>query len=376
MQVLPVYTTRYYKNYKTEFDKSIKSFLESKNYILGKKVENFEKKFAAFNQNKKCLGVADGTRALEIALRSICSSNNPHIFMPTHTAVATAMAVSSFVSLSNISLIDIADSHYNMCLKDLEDKYNLVKKNKNINEYVCVFVPIYGSLKGVKEISEFCSSKNIKFIIDSAQAHGAYYEKNQFKISNFSDISTYSFYPTKNLPAFGDAGAICFNKNKHFKISSLLREYGWETGKRNESKVLGFNSRLDEIQAGFLSVGLKNLNKRNKIRETYAKKYLEYFKNQKRISHYHKGCVFHQLVIETNNRNKFIDAAKKQGVFMGIHYPLHVGQQKPFKDISKSLKKANKLTKRIISIPISPEMNQNEAKYAFKVITELYEKFN
>ena len=94
MQVLPVYTTRYYKNYKTEFDRSIKSFLESKNYILGKKVENFEKKFAAFNQNKKCLGVADGTRALEIALRSICSSNNPHIFMPTHTAVATAMAVS------------------------------------------------------------------------------------------------------------------------------------------------------------------------------------------------------------------------------------------------------------------------------------------
>ena len=84
MQVLPVYTTRYYKNYKSEFDKSIKSFLESKNYILGKKVENFEKKFAAFNQNKKCLGVADGTRALEIALRSICSSNNQHIFMPTH----------------------------------------------------------------------------------------------------------------------------------------------------------------------------------------------------------------------------------------------------------------------------------------------------
>ena len=347
----------------------------SSNYILGNKVKKFESEFANFNKIKYCLGVSDGTRALEIAIRSI--SSNPYVFIPTHTAVATAMAVSSYVDTSKISLIDVSKNSFNMSLEDLKNKFRKAHgKYKNKYDFVCIFVPIYGSLEGIEEISMFCKKNKIKLIIDSAQAHGAFYKNKDLKISKYSDISTYSFYPTKNLPAFGDAGAICFNKKSTYDHASLLREYGWKPNKRNNSMLLGFNSRLDEIQAGLLSIGLKKLNTRNSLRREFAKPYLKYFKDQDRIQHYHNGCVFHQLVIETKNRTKFIKEAAKKGVALGIHYPMHVGQQKPFKHITKSLDNANLISNRILSMPISPEMTTKEAEFSFNTITKLYEKFN
>lgn len=369
---------RYISANKEIFIEKIEDFFLSGQYILGPNVDKFETEFSRFTKTKFCIGVADGTRALEFSIRA-ASKRNPIIFLPSHTAIATAMAVNSVVPDDMMVFVDMADDHFNMSAKDLESQIqsnaDLIAQNEN--ESICIFVPIYGSLKGVEEVRNVCKKHNIKLIIDSAQAHGAYFEKPNKIISHYSDISSYSFYPTKNLPALGDAGAIVTNNPSYYEKCMLYREYGWKKNMRNISHIKGYNSRLDEIQAIFLNIGLLSLHERNNRRTEIANEYLKLFSNkQNRISHYHHGCVFHQFVIETENREAFIKEALSQKISLGIHYPLHVIQNKSFSSKKRKLKNADSAVLKIVSLPISPELTQKELIYCLEKISKIYEQFN
>ena len=377
--ILPAYLSRYYDAYKEEFDLSIKEVLNSNTFILGNKVSIFESEYAKFCGSNFAVGVSDGTRALELSLRIIKQKYNQEliIFVPVMTAIATAMAAINVCNKENLILIDVDKNNFNMSLHNLKtqflDKKNKIKKNKF--KFVCIFVALYGSLKGIEEISKFCKDNNIEIIIDSAQSHGAISAEKKLKSMSFTDYATFSFYPTKNLPAFGDGGAICLNNKEDYNLCLQLREYGWLPGKRNYSHIIGFNSRLDEIQAALLLVGLKYLNHRNEIRKKIATIYHSFFGClQARSSHYAYGCVFHQYVIETNNRDKFIEEAKKENILLGIHYPFHIGQNPPFK--SGTNFEADNLTSRIVSLPISPEMNEDEIQLTQAKLQKSYEKLN
>jgi dTDP-4-amino-4,6-dideoxygalactose transaminase len=333
---------------KKKIDSKIKKVLNSNSYILGEEVENFEKKFSKYLGIRFSIGVSNGTDAIILALQSINIKKGDEIIAPSHTAFAT---ISAIVDLGAVPVfIDINENDFTIDTKQIEKK--ITKKTKAI-----IAVHIYGNPVNMDEIMRIKKKYKIFLIEDCAQAHGAIYNKT--KVGNFGDISTFSFYPTKNLSTFGDGGAVCTNNSKIYKKVKLLREYGWI--KKNFSISNGSNKRLDELHAGILNVKLSYLDYFNEKRILIAKKYLNNLKSPKlelpKINFIKKKHVFHLFVIrvKNNQRNNFLDYLKKKNILAGIHYPLPNHQQKPFKKYcNNKLIITEKISKEIVSLPNYP----------------------
>jgi dTDP-4-amino-4,6-dideoxygalactose transaminase len=344
-----------FKSYKKIIEKSVYRVLNSKKYILGNEVKNLEKEFSRYIGTKFAIGVANGTDALELALKALNIGIGDEVITVAHTAVATVSAIRS-VGADPV-IVDINSDTYTIDCSQI--KRNITKKTKAI-----IPVHIYGQSVEMDKIQKICKQNKIFLIEDVSQAHGAKFKKK--KLGSFGDIACFSCYPTKNLGAIGDAGLITTNSNKYYSKIKMLREYGW--AKKYISSIEGRNSRLDEIQASILRIKLKNLDqdnlKRIKIAEFYNK---NLDKNKYSLpfvpkNNYH---VFHLYVIKTNNRNKLLKYLKLNGVFAGIHYPKPIHLQKAYyKKIktSSNLKNTEFICNKILSLPIYPELTMRKQR--------------
>jgi dTDP-4-amino-4,6-dideoxygalactose transaminase len=350
-----------YLDKKNEIDLVISQTLKSNDYILGKSVKKFERNFSNYNQCKYSIGVSSGTEAIIICLKSLGIKMGDEVITTSHTAYATVAAITEIGAKP--VLIDIENNYFNMNYEEIAK--NLTKKTKCL-----ILVHLYGIVANVKKIKEICTKNRIFLIEDCAQAHGA--EFNGKKVGTFGDFGTFSFYPTKNLSTFGDAGAIITNNHKLYTKAKLYREYGW--GKKNIGILKSINRRMDEIHAAILNVKLKYLNNYNKKRVKIAQLYSNEIKNKNIIlPQTLSGTknVFHLyvIIVKKNLRNKLIKFLQKNNINPGIHYKLANHQQIPFKNFKKSkLINTKKIVPNILSLPIYPALSLVNVKKIIKLI--------
>ena len=347
---------------------ALKSVINSGHYILGKEVDKFQKNFAKFSKAKYTLGCGNGFDALVLALKSIGISRNDEVIVPANSFVATAMAVSSL----GAKLI-FADCDYNNFSIDLESvKDKITKKTKAI-----IPVSLYGIPLDANKISLFAKKHNLKIIEDASQAHGASFFSNntqkQKKYSNWK-ISTFSFYPTKNLGAIGDGGAIVTNDPKLYSKIKSLHNYG--LNKLKSYEFIGMNSRLDEIQAAILNIKLGYINDWTNKKRKIAKIYFQELKSIKSIKLVDKNIleksVFHVFPIKVlnNKRDSLIAFLKKNNIETNIHYPKSINNQKIYKKFKVKLNNCKKLEKELLSLPIDPYHLKDEILYVTSKIRE------
>ena len=344
--------------------KKISKLFKKGDFILGKEVDLFEKNFSKFCGSKYAIGCANGTDALTLALKSLNLPKNSEVIIPAMTYCSTAFSVIN-ANLKPV-LVDIDKNSPNISIKEIKKKIN--NKTK-----VILPVHLYGSVCNLTEIKKIIKNKNIFLIDDCAQAHGAYDDSNKTKsrkrIGAASDISCFSLYPGKNLGAYGDAGIITTNSKIFYNRLRKLRNLGSE--KKFIHEYIGFNSRLDTIQAIILNEKIKNLDKYNNLRRKIANFYTQNIYNKKIIKlNYSKSCVYHQYIVLTKNRNKLINLFNKSNIQYGFHYPNSINQLKVFKQLYKNekFKNAEILAKESISLPIDPNLKSKELSAIIKVL--------
>jgi dTDP-4-amino-4,6-dideoxygalactose transaminase len=352
---------------KKDIINSITKNIINSDFVNGKDLRKFEKSFSQYLKIKYCLGVANGTDALEIAIKCLNLKKKSEIIVPANTWISGAEAV-----LNNnfkLKFVDTDNTH-NICINDL-------KKKINKNTSAVIAVHLYGNPANILEIKKICKLYSLKLIEDCAQAHGArFLGKN---ISTFGDISTFSFFPSKNLGGYGDGGAIVTNNKKYFLICKKLANHGGL--KKNIHQIVGRNSRLDNINAGVLNIKLKYLNKWITIRKSQVKLYKKYLANVgdiKFIEKYKNAQPSHYLfVIKSRYRNKLKKILKKRGIETLIHYPLTLPETPAFKKkYFSECKKMNIINnnKKILSLPVGEHLNLKDIKKICNRIKDIYKK--
>jgi dTDP-4-amino-4,6-dideoxygalactose transaminase len=343
-----------FNSYKNEIEEAISRVINGSSYILGEEVSSFEKEFAEYLDVKYCVGVANGTDAIELAIRSLDLNTDDEVLTVSHTAVATVSAIEN----ANVVpvLIDIEPDYYTIDPEKLKDA--LTSKTK-----VVLVVHIYGQPVDLDKITTFCKENNLYLIEDVSQAHGASWKG--AKLGSFGTVSCFSFYPTKNLGALGDAGAITTNDIGIYKKIKSMRQYGWD--ERNRSEIKGRNSRLDEIQASILRVKLRYLDNANQNRLFRANLYLKLLSENRKIIlpkvRNSGNHVFHLFVIRTKNRNELMNSLNSLGIFPGIHYPLPVHLQPAYRNkirCNNNLGVTEMVANEILSLPLYPELENDK----------------
>ncbi len=343
-----------------EIMSKIENIINNTDFIGGKEIEEFEKEFANFCGTNYAIGCSNGTDALEIALKALGIGKGDTVLVPVNTFIATAEAVTN-VGV-NVDFIDIEEDYYNI---DPEKIVEYLEKNKNKNVKAIIPVHLYGQIANMNAIIDISKKYNLRIIEDAAQAHGAeYYNK---RAGSFGDIATYSFYPGKNLGAFGDAGAIVTNNKELYEKAKMLINHGRKPGAKYEHEIIGGNKRLDNLQAAILRIKLKYLEKWNEMRRNKIKLYLEYLKNNDNIIlpkiRENSNPCWHLFVIRVKERDKIIKRLKENNISYGIHYPypLHLLKAYEFLGYKEgSFKIAEKISKEIISLPFWPEISEEE----------------
>ena len=339
-----------------EIRKAITRVIDSGSYILGSEVERFENNFSNYLGNKYSVGVNSGTDALILSLRALGIKENDEVLLPSHTATATASAVVS-VGATPV-FVDIDENSLNIDPKDLEMKIST--KTKAI-----IMVHLYGHPCEVSKIAEIASREKIHLIEDCAQSLGATYDLKP--TGSFGILSCFSFYPTKNLGAIGDAGAISTNNKELFERIRMLRQYGWN--EERVSIIESNQSRLDEIQSAVLNVKMKYFEETLYERNEVARIYSENLKNlnlqipqvSPRSQH-----SFHLYVIRIKNREKVIEKLNKMKIYPGIHYKVPIHLSPAFANYShKNLPVTESVANEILSLPLYPGIKKKDV---FRVV--------
>jgi dTDP-4-amino-4,6-dideoxygalactose transaminase len=329
-------------------------------HILGRNVLEFETTFAKYIGVKNCVGVANGSDAIVIALRSLGVGKGDQVATVANAGFYTCAALIQIGATP--VFIDIDPDSLLIDSTDLERKLQI----HNIK--VVVVTHLYGQVAPIKEVVNMCNSNGIKVLEDCAQSTGAQIDSQ--KVGSFGDISTFSFYPTKNLGAVGDGGVILTNNDDLASISRKLRQYGW--GNKYEVELEnGSNSRLDEIQAAFLIAKLSFLDEWNKERISIAKQYVNGITSPKvKILKNTLLGVVHLFVIQTNERKELAHYLTNNNIQFGIHYPIPDHKQKIFlhKYGKIDLPVTDKAVDKILSIPVYPGMSQEQINHVISTI--------
>ncbi len=351
-----------FEMYKTEYEKKIITVLNSGWYILGNEVQQFEKEFADYVSSDYCVGLASGLDALVLAFRALGISSGDEVIVQANTYIASVMGV----SMNGATPVFVEpDEYYNIDYDKIEEKIN--DKTKSI-----LVVHLYGQATNMDKIVELCDKYNLYLVEDCAQSHGAKF--NGKMTGTFGDIGCFSFYPSKNLGAFGDAGAITTNNKEIAENIKVLRNYGSE--KRYHNKVVGFNSRLDEIQAGLLRVKLQHLDDLLAERIYIANRYCNEINNAKiKLPLINDNCtaVWHLFVLGVEDRDNFIGYLNKNGIDNLVHYPIppHLSEAYKYLGYEKgSFPLTENYAKRVISIPIFNGMKDEEIDYVVNIINK------
>ena len=345
-------------------------FFDSKNYILGPQVEQFEKQYALFNNTNYCVGISNGYDALFLALKALDIKKGDEIIVPSNTFIATVLAVTRCDAIP--VLVEPSLKTYNIDVAEIKKK--ITNKTKAI-----IPVHLYGSPCNMTELLKVSKQHKIPLIEDNAQAQGAKW--NDQPTGSFGEINAVSFYPGKNLGALGDAGAITTNSEELYNIVTTLRNYGSKTKYNNE--LIGYNSRLDECQAGFLTIKLKYLKQWNEERRRIAKLYLAALsdvgdlilplEDQKAYS------VYHIFNIRTDYRDALQDHLNANQIQTLIHYPIPPHKQTCFEkhEFSEhSYPIAEELSRTSLSLPIWPGMTINEVDFISSKIQLFFKNIN
>ena len=337
-----------------EINEAISKVLNSESYILGTEVSSFEKEFAAYIDVDYCVGVNSGTDALILSLRALGINSGDEVLTPSHTAVATVAAIVACGATP--VFVDVNPDSYTIDPHLAEAA--LTSKTKAI-----IAVHLYGHPCDMDALVEMTERKGIYLIEDCAQAHGAKWRGR--KVGTFGAVGCFSFYPTKNLGCIGDGGAIVSNDYKVAEKIRSLRQYGWDS-ERN-SRLQSGVSRLDEIQAAILRVKLKKLDDSNTRRMQIAEIYKSLLEgtavNLPTISKFAEH-VFHLFVVQIESRDEAVTSMNALQIYPGIHYPNPVHLQPAYSPFDTSaaggLKSTEFLVGRILSLPMYPEMSENE----------------
>ena len=350
---------REYKIIKKPLLKDLKNNFKRSEYILGKNLQKIEKKLSKFFNIKYCAGVNSGTDALILILKALKVGPFDEVIVPAHTYASTAFAC-SIVGAKPV-FADINECDFNVSVSEVKKK--ITSKTKAI-----IAVHIYGQMSDVKELKKICKKNKIYLIEDAAQAHGS--KLNKKNVGYYSHAAALSFYPGKNLGAYGDGGAVISNDLKIINKIKILRNVGSE--KKYIHKIIGINSRLDDIQAIVLNNKLKYLKKNNHNRNLISKYYDLNLNNKyilKPIKLKNRYHVYHLYVLRilNNLRTKFLKHMKKNKIDTIIHYPKLIAKQKPYKTKEK-FPISEKIVRQIVSIPTDPFLNKKEIYKIVKVI--------
>lgn len=344
-----------YVAHKKEIDEAVRNVLERGWYILGENVRGFESEFALFIGARHAISVASGTDAIEIALRACGIGEGDGVITASHTAVATVAAIESAGAIP--VFVDIDPRSYTIDPNRVED---VLKKNSNGFIKAIVPVHLYGQPADMDSIMEIAHKHDLIVIEDCAQSHGATY--NGKLTGTFGRCGCFSFYPTKNLGAFGDGGLVTTSDDALAEKISLLRQYGWR--ERYVSEIPGLNSRLDEIQAGILRVKLRYLAEENATRQRIASQYSELLSHSSVVvpDIFPKcGHVFHQYVIRTPQRDNLKAYLSQNGVGTLIHYPVPVHKQPAYNGRLPgfcSLLVTETTARQVLSLPMYPQLSE------------------
>ncbi len=296
--------------YQKEFEEAAIRVLRSGWYIMGRELECFEGEFADYIGAKHCVGTASGLDALILACRTLGLQEGDEVIVQANTYIATVMAI----TIAGATPVFVEpDEYFQIDADKIEEK--ITDKTKAV-----MVVHLYGQAAKMDRIMEICGKYDLRLIEDCAQSHGADYQGKM--TGTFGDIGCFSFYPTKNLGAFGDGGAIVTDREEYRDQIRMLRNYGSRVRYYNEE--VGMNSRLDELQAALLSVRLKHLPQLTEERRKIAEKYLNEIHNGKIFLPKHRegaGHVYHQFAIRCKERQRFMEYLKERGIDTIIHYP-------------------------------------------------------
>jgi dTDP-4-amino-4,6-dideoxygalactose transaminase len=348
-----------------EIKQAVNRVIDSGWYLLGNEVKNFEENYAKFCGVKHCVGVANGLDALRLILKAYIEMGiinvGDEVIVPANTYIASLLAITDN-GLIPILVEPELDS-YNIDVTKIED--SITSKTKAI-----MIVHLYGQNSYNLHLKEICEKHNLKIIEDNAQAQGAKFGE---KVTgSLGDAAGTSFYPGKNLGAFGDAGAVTTDDDELARMVRILANYGSE--EKYINKYAGLNSRLDEIQAAVLDIKLKYLPEDTRIRKKIALRYLSEINNSKitlpSITKEDEH-VWHLFVVRTNNRAELQDYLLKNEIQTLIHYPIPPHKQLAYKHLNKlSLPITEKIHNEVLSLPISPVMTHDEVSTVITVINK------
>jgi dTDP-4-amino-4,6-dideoxygalactose transaminase len=360
-----------YLTIKKEIDDAISAIIEGATFVGGKEVVQFEESFAKYLQANYCIGVNSGTDALILGIRALGLNPGDEVIVPVNTFIATALGVSEN-GLKPV-FVDVDSKDNGIDLSDLQKK--ITSKTKAI-----VVVHLYGQPDKLDDIKNIihASGKEIQIIEDACQSHGAMYKG--IKVGTFGIFSAFSFYPGKNLGAYGDGGAIVTNDSGIAERVKLLREYGQKEKYVHDS--LGVNSRLDTMQAAILRVKLQHLEDWNEKRRKIAKKYTEEFQRvlpkiveTPRVFD-DRTSVYHLYVIKVDKRDQLLKYLNEKGIQALIHYPIPLHLQKAYGYLGYTngdFPNGEKQAKQILSLPIYPELADEQITYIIQTIKEFYD---
>ena len=335
-----------------EIDAAIASVLDSERYILGSEVTAFESEFAAFTGVEHGIGVANGTDALHLALRAIGVEAGDVVVTVANTAVATVAAIE--MAGARVAFVDVDEETLTMSPGALEGFLRTTRVR------AVVPVHLYGRVADMPSIAKVARAHGVAIVEDCAQAHGAQFEGQT--AGTFGDIASFSFYPTKNLGAIGDGGAVLTNDAGLADRMRLLRQYGWR--ERDRSVITGFNSRLDEIQAAILRVKLRRLTADNDRRRAIAAMYDEALSGVVRTPAHDDGHVFHQYVVRSPDRNALRARLQSEGITTLVHYPMPIHLQPAYEGrvivADGGLPVSERAANEVLSLPMFPQLSDAE----------------
>jgi len=344
-----------------KINKEVINIIKKKNFILGDEVKIFEKNFSKLAKCKYAVGCASGTDALILSLMALNLKENDEVIVPGMTYISTGLSV--VLNKNKLILVDIDNETGLIAIDKIKKK--ITKKTKAI-----IPVNLYGQKVNLKELRKVIGNK-VSIIEDSAQSHFAFNENsNKITSNNYADTSCYSFYPAKNLGAFGDGGLITTNNKALYSKLMALRNLG--AVKKNNHLLKGINSRLDTIQSVVLNQKLKSilsLNKKRRKIANYYDKNLHTIK-QIKLTKTNKGSSRHLYVIRTKKRDKLIKYLAQKKIFCQMHYPYSLNKLSPIKKMIKKTKLENseRWAKECISLPIHPKLTISQTN---RIVNEL-----
>jgi len=351
---------RQYEMYADEYRAAAIRVLDSGWYILGKELESFEAEYAAYMGSRYCIGLNSGLDALTLAVRALGIKAGDEVIVPGNTFIATVIGI---VANSATPVFVEPDEFYNLDADMIEA--SITEKTKAI-----IVVHLYGQAANMTKIKAVADAHKLFIIEDCAQAHTATF--NGKTIGTWGDIGCFSFYPTKNLGAFGDSGAIITDNEEISKTIRKMRNYG--SGEKYHNEICGVNSRLDEIQAALLRVKLTHLQELIDQRRGYVEKYMNGIKNPKfELPRIREGAthVWHLFVVRCIERDKLRKYLEEKGIHTQIHYPIPPHLQKCYQFLDHhegDFPITERYAKQVFSLPIYNGMTDEEIQYVIDTL--------